>query len=56
MKAGDHQDAVGFRLIKEAVRKASHSRPPSLPKDNREPQWRFFDELNGLFDGLNESL
>jgi len=47
--------AFGFHLEKQAIRKAPHSCPPALPIDNGKAQGKLRDELDGVFDGLNES-
>lgn len=56
MEAGNHQNAVSFNLIEEAVREAPYSRPPPLPVDNRKAQWKLCNDSDGVFDCLNEPL
>jgi hypothetical protein len=56
VEAGNQQNAFGFHLVKQAIRKAPNPRPPAFPIDNGKTQRKFRDELDGAFDGLNESL
>jgi len=56
VKAGNHQDAVGFNLVKQAVWKATYRSPSSPPVNNRKAQRKFPNELNGGFHRLDESL
>jgi hypothetical protein len=56
MKARNQQDSVGFNFEEQAVREPSNTCAPSFPIDNRKAQRKFRDEIDGIFDGLNESF
>jgi len=56
MKAGNQKNTLGFHLVKQAIRKAPNSRPPALPIDDRKARGKLRNELDGVFDRLDESL
>jgi hypothetical protein len=56
VKAGYEQNSVGFNLVKQAVRKSPHQGASAPFMNSRKPPGGFCDELDCLFDRLNESL
>ena len=56
MKARNHQNAFPFNLVKQAIRKTPHSRPPSVSVDNWKLKRKSRDALDRIFDSLHKPL
>src|SRR5450631_508526 len=56
VEAGDYHNSTLLYLEEHAIRKAPHTRTPTVPVDDRELQWTLRDRLNRGLDRQRETL